>query len=35
MKYQTFNNSCFWAALANLLQDFGIDVEDRVIITIV
>lgn len=33
MKYQTFNNSCFWASLANLLEDFGIDVEDRDIIT--
>lgn len=28
MKYQTFNNSCFFAALANLLLDFNIDVED-------
>lgn len=28
----TFNNSCFFTALANLLEDFDIDIEDRDII---
>lgn len=28
MKYMTFNNSCSYAGLANMLGDFGIDIED-------
>ncbi len=29
MKYQTFNASCCYAALANMLDDFSLDLEDR------
>ena len=29
MKYQSFNSSCCYAGLANMLDDFSIDVEDR------
>ena len=32
MKYMTFNNACFFTVLANLLEEFNIDVEDRDII---
>lgn len=32
MKYQTFNASCCYAGLANLLDDFSIDIEDRDIV---
>ena len=32
MKYMTFNNSCFFTALANLLEEFNINVEDRDIV---
>lgn len=32
MKYMTFNNSCFFTVLSNLLLDFGIDVSDKDII---
>lgn len=32
MKYMTFNNSCFFTALANLLEDYNIDIQDRDII---
>ena len=28
MKYMTFNNSCSYAGVANLLEEFGIDIED-------
>ena len=31
MKYMTFNASCSYAGLANLLDWYGVDVEDRVI----
>lgn len=31
IKYQTFNQSCYYAGLANLLLDVGIDVDDYVI----
>ena len=33
MKYQTFNSSCCYAGLANMLDDYSIDVEDRDIAT--
>ena len=29
MKYMTFNNSCSYAGIANLLEEFSIDIEDR------
>ena len=29
MKYMTFNSSCSYAGLANLLSFYGIDIEDR------
>ena len=29
MKYMTFNSSCSYAGLANLLSFYGIDTEDR------
>lgn len=32
MKYMTFNNSCFFAALANILEKGGINIEDKDII---
>jgi len=32
MKYQTFNRSCAYAGLANMLMDYSIDVEDRDIV---
>lgn len=32
MKYMTFNNSCFFTALANLLEDYNINIEDKDII---
>lgn len=32
MKYQTYENACSYAALANLLDSFGCDVQDRDII---
>lgn len=32
MKYQTFNRSCAYAGLANMLLDYSIDVEDRDIV---
>jgi len=32
MKYMTFNNSCFFAAIANLLEDIGIHVSDKDIV---
>lgn len=28
MKYMTFNNSCSFAGVANMLKDFSIDIED-------
>lgn len=31
MKYMTFNSSCSYAGLANLLTSYGIDTEDRII----
>lgn len=31
MKYMTFNSSCSYAGLANLLSHYGVDTEDRVI----
>ncbi len=33
MKYQTFNSSCCYAGLANMLDEYSIDVEDRDIVT--
>ena len=33
MQYQTFNRSCAYAGLANLLLDYGITIEDRDIVT--
>lgn len=29
MKYMTFNNSCSFAGVANMLEDFSIDIEDH------
>ena len=29
MKYMTFNSSCSYAGLANLLSFYGVDIEDR------
>ncbi|MGL4771945.1 MAG: hypothetical protein ACRC2K_00120, partial [Clostridium sp.] len=31
MKYKTFNDSCSFCGVANLLEDFGIDTEDYII----
>ena len=28
MKYMTFNNSCSYAGVANMLEDFNINIED-------
>lgn len=28
MKYMTFNNSCSYAGVANLLEDFEIEIQD-------
>src|SRR5690554_1033525 len=28
MKYMTFNNSCSFAGVANMLEDFSVDIED-------
>jgi len=33
LQYQTFNRSCAYAGLANLLLDYGITIEDRDIVT--
>ncbi len=29
MHYQTFNRSCSYAALANLIEDFNLNFEDK------
>ena len=31
MKYMTFNSSCSYAGVANMLEQYGVDVEDRII----
>lgn len=32
MHYQTFNRSCSYAALANLIEDFNLNFEDKEIL---
>ena len=29
MKYMTLNSSCAFAGVANLLEQYGVDIEDR------
>lgn len=32
MKFMSFSNSCFYASIATMLEEFGVDIEDRDII---